>query len=363
MVSNTITVQEQDQFQNPTTTAETVLLSTSNASTGLFKDNATGQTTIAQVMIAAGSSTASFKYTDTLASTPTLTAAASGLTSATQTETVKAGTATQLSVSAPLSAEAGSAVVVTVAAQDAFHNTATSYTGTVQISSSDSKAVLPASATLSNGVGSFSVIFQTTASQKVTVKASIGQATVSVSVFAGTPVQKGQAAGIGFWQSQNGQALINSFNGGSTSTALASWLATTFSNLYGTKTGAHNLTGMKNYQVAAFYINLFNTSATKLDAEVLATALNLYATTSSLGGTAATQYGFTVTASGLGVATYNVGSNGAAFGVPSATTLTVMQILLQASAQTVQGVLYNGSSSLDQLALLVFDGINTAGGI
>ena len=45
-------------------------------------------TTIASVAIAAGSSTASFKYVDTLASTPTLTAAATGLTSATQVETV-----------------------------------------------------------------------------------------------------------------------------------------------------------------------------------------------------------------------------------------------------------------------------------
>jgi len=86
--SGTITVQEQDQFGNATTTAETVNLSTSNSGTGLFKDNATGLTTITSVTIPAGSSTASFKYVDTLASSPTLTAAATGLTSATQTETV-----------------------------------------------------------------------------------------------------------------------------------------------------------------------------------------------------------------------------------------------------------------------------------
>src|SRR5262249_16716321 len=36
----------------------------------------------------------------------------------------------------------------------------------------------------------------------------------------GKAVQKGLAAGIGFWHNNNGQALINSFNGGSTSTAL-----------------------------------------------------------------------------------------------------------------------------------------------
>jgi hypothetical protein len=115
--------------------------------------------------------------------------------------------------------------------------------------------------------------------------------------------------------------------------------------------------------MAALYQSLLNNSATKLDAEVLATALNVFATTSSLGGTAATKYGFTVTAAGLGVATANVGSNGAAFGVPNNTTLTVMQILLQANAQAVSGILYKANSSLRPLALLVFDGINTAGGI
>jgi autotransporter-associated beta strand protein len=88
VVSGTITVQEQDQFGNVTTTAETVNLSTTNPGTGLFKDNATGATTITSVTIPAGSSTASFKYVDTLASSPTLTAVASGLTSANQTETI-----------------------------------------------------------------------------------------------------------------------------------------------------------------------------------------------------------------------------------------------------------------------------------
>src|SRR5262249_38891081 len=117
-----------------------------------------------------------------------------------------------------------------------------------------------------------------------------------ISVFAGTPVQQGQSAGIGFWANKKGQALINSFNGGSPATALSAWLATTFSNMYGSNAGANNLTGQTNAQVAAFYQSLFNNSATKLDAEVLATALNVYATTSSLGGgPAATQDGFTVT--------------------------------------------------------------------
>src|SRR6202044_2668945 len=104
VVSGTLTVQEQDSFGNVSTTAETVNLTTSNAATGLFKDNATGTTTITSVTIAAGSSTASFKYVDTLASTPTLTAAATGLAAAVQTETVIPAAATHFAVSAPSSA-------------------------------------------------------------------------------------------------------------------------------------------------------------------------------------------------------------------------------------------------------------------
>src|SRR5262249_44529650 len=49
----------------------------------------------------------------------------------------------------------------------------------------------------------------------------------------GKGVVKGLTGGIGFWQNNNGQALINKFNGGPTSTALANWLAATLPNLYG----------------------------------------------------------------------------------------------------------------------------------
>jgi hypothetical protein len=96
---------------------------------------------------------------------------------------------------------------------------------------------------------------------------------------------------------------------------------------------------------------------------VLATALNVYASTLSLGGTAGTAYGFTVTATGLGAASYNIGSSGTAFGVANNTTLNVFQILKAANKQAINGVLYNGDSILRGLANIVFDGINSAGGI
>jgi hypothetical protein len=182
-------------------------------------------------------------------------------------------------------------------------------------------------------------------------------------VTAGSPIQHGQSAGIGFWHGPRGQALIKSFNGGPSSTALAKWLAATFPNLYGTSAGSDNLTGQTNAQVAAFYQKLFGLGGPKLDAQVLATALNVYATTSSLGGSAGVAYGFVVTAGGLGGSVSNVGASGAAFGVPNNATLTVLTILEEANAQAVQGVLYNGNTTLRNQALTVFDNVNSAGGL
>jgi hypothetical protein len=187
-----------------------------------------------------------------------------------------------------------------------------------------------------------------------------GSATV---VNLGIGVQHGESAGIGYWQNKNGQVLINSFNGGPTSTALSSWLAATLPDLYGTNAGSHNLSGMTNAQVAAFYVDLFNQQGPKLDAQVLDTALDVYATTLSLGGTTAQAYGFDVTAYGLGASTFNVGTNGAAFGVANGTALTVYAILEATDSLAVDGVLYNGDSTLRQEALIVFGGINSLGGL
>ncbi len=89
--SGTMTVQRQDSAGNPAVvTAGDVTVNLSSDSTGTksFRDNATGSTTITSVTIPTGSSTASFRYNDQQVGTPTLTAAASGLTSATQQETV-----------------------------------------------------------------------------------------------------------------------------------------------------------------------------------------------------------------------------------------------------------------------------------
>ena len=177
------------------------------------------------------------------------------------------------------------------------------------------------------------------------------------------PLGPGQTATIGFWHNNNGQALITSFNGRSDSTALGNWLARTLPNLYGTGAGANDLTGKTNTQVAAFYLALFNVTGQKLDAQVFDTALDVYATTTSLGGTYSARYGFLVTANGVGGSTYNVGSSGSAFGVANNSVLTVFQILQEVNFRAFKGVLYNGSQASRDLANTVFDGINQGGDI
>src|SRR5689334_6458674 len=120
---------------------------------------------------------------------------------------------------------------------------------------------------------------------------------------------------------------------------------------------------MSNAQVAAYYQTQNGESGPKLGAEVLATALNVYATTSSLGGAWAQAYGFKVDTYGLGARSYNVGSNGAAFGVANNTVRDVYQLLQAADASVVKGVLYGGNATLVADAVNVFDGVNRAGGM
>jgi hypothetical protein len=66
------------------------------------------------------------------------------------------------------SVNVGNALTYTVTALDYTGAPATSYTGTVAITSSDSAATLPANQTLSSGTGTFQVTFGTKGLQTVT---------------------------------------------------------------------------------------------------------------------------------------------------------------------------------------------------
>jgi hypothetical protein len=181
-------------------------------------------------------------------------------------------------------------------------------------------------------------------------------------------VKKGQAAGIGFWNNKNGQALIKALpvvtNPDGSVTSVANWLAATMPNTFGIHAGSNNLTGQSNAFVAALFQQDFVMKGVKVDAQVLATALSVYATNATLDSThVAAQYGFTVGGDGLGAAGVNVGGAGDAFGVANNTTMTVMDLLLATDAQAVNGVLYNGNTTKRSHANDVYSAINQAGGL
>jgi hypothetical protein len=183
---------------------------------------------------------------------------------------------------------------------------------------------------------------------------------------AGGSVQHGQTAGIGFWNNKNGQALIKALpvvtNADGSVTSVANWLAATLPNIFG-KNSANDLAGQSNAYVAALFQQDFVLKGVKLDAQVLATALSVYATNATLDSTqVAAQYGFTVSGDGAGTATVNVGSNGAAFGVANNTTLTLLDLLLATDEQAVNGVLYNGDALRRSEANSVYSAVNQAGG-
>ena len=92
--------------------------------------------------------------------------------------------------------------------------------------------------------------------------------------------------------------------------------------MFGIDAGSNNLTGQSNAAVAALFQEDFVLKGVKLDAQVLATALNVYVTKASLDSTGvAAHYGFTVSDHGVGTATVSIGRNGDAFGVANNSTL------------------------------------------
>src|SRR5262249_38065159 len=130
----------------------------------------------------------------------------------------------------------------------------------------------------------------------------------------------------------------------------------------GAGAGANNLTGFTNVQVAAFYQSQFALPSS-LESQVLATALNIYATTLSLGGTLGQSYRFTVSAGRLGGHPFNVRAAGAAFRLTNNPTLDVYALLEGVNAQAVNGVLYNGITSLRNQASDLFSKLMQAGSI
>ena len=108
----------------------------------------------------------------------------------------------------------------------------------------------------------------------------------------------------------------------------------------------------------------------KVDAQVLATALAVYVTNSALSGNVATSYGFQVSTNGVGYSTYNVTTNGNAFGVANGSSVTIMDLLLAVNSRTRRGLLFDTDDSgtisasertFREMANTIFSGINEMG--
>ncbi|HEX3827728.1 MAG TPA: hypothetical protein VHV82_10700, partial [Sporichthyaceae bacterium] len=125
-----ITVQEQDTVGNPVLApigGTTVTLTSNSTGTAHFALTS-GGSAITSVTIPVGFSSVTFYYGDTKAGSPTISAGGT-LTSATQTETITAGTATMLAFGQqPSSTAQGSTIApaITVQIQDQFGNLTTS---------------------------------------------------------------------------------------------------------------------------------------------------------------------------------------------------------------------------------------------
>jgi hypothetical protein len=168
-------------------------------------------------------------------------------------------------------------------------------------------------------------------------------------------VGSGDTATIGYWQNNNGQAVIKAMNGGATSTAFATWLSSSFPALYGPGTG-RDLTGKNNNDVAALFITLFGSD--KWAAQVMGGAIASYVTNSVLaGGSYSVPYGFNISTTGTGAKLYNVGSQGTNIGLTNNKSYTVQQLLWQANLRMQQGN-YNANAFN-----VIFSAINQKGDI
>ena len=125
---------------------------------------------------------------------------------------------------------------------------------------------------------------------------------------------------------------------------------------------------MTNAQVATVYLNLWTPSGVTKNTYVqaFAGALACYATNPALGyDPTAASFGFNSSRGGTCGKTFNVGTNGAAFGVPNGTTLSISQVLTAANASFTPstGLFYGGDQTRTSALNNVLNGINTTGDI
>ena len=177
-----------------------------------------------------------------------------------------------------------------------------------------------------------------------------------------SPVVCGSTGSCDFWCGQNGQKLINCLNGGSSSCNLGNWLCSNYGNLYGSNCGSNYLHGKSNSYICQYITKLCGSTSTKCNAEALACAINCYVTNSSLCGTSACNYGFTVCSAGCGTLTCNIGTQLANCGGPQG-VCSVQSLIQWANSCSSNGNFCGGDSNKQNACGSIFNGINCAGGL
>jgi hypothetical protein len=158
------TVTALDPFNNVATSYSGSVQFTTSASSSQFSSGPLSNGTNMFIVILNTAGTQTITATDTIVST---------LTGFSNPIVVTPAALHQFGVIAPANVPAGAAFDFTVAAQDRFGNTVPSYTGTVNFTSSDTRAGLSASSTLSAGVGIFSATLGTEGSQTLIATDSV----------------------------------------------------------------------------------------------------------------------------------------------------------------------------------------------
>ncbi|HKM54012.1 MAG TPA: DUF4082 domain-containing protein, partial [Isosphaeraceae bacterium] len=159
---------------------------------------------------------------------------------------VSPASASQFVLSGPSTATAGVAQTLTVTAEDPYRNVATGYTGTVQFTSSDTAAVLPANYTFTtgtsgnDGVHAFPLTFGTAGTQSVTVTDTVStkiygtQSGITVAPAAPTNLTASAVSSTQInltWTGSNGATgylIQQSLNGSTGWTQVGSSTSTTF---------------------------------------------------------------------------------------------------------------------------------------
>ena len=165
------TVTALDPFGNTANSYSGTLVFSSSDSSGAVPINSTmasGVAIFTATLRIAGNQT--LKATDLVQST--IAGTSSGVA-------VSAAAATHFVVSAPAHATAGAGFLFTITAQDAFNNTATGYSGTTTLASSDSAVSVSPNSTLAAGVGRFSATLDTAGQQTLLVNDSAVSSTTA----------------------------------------------------------------------------------------------------------------------------------------------------------------------------------------